>query len=139
MSYFTLAIFTYCFSIFLANLIISLPYFSWIYLKILNTEDLIRRFSEETIPAGYKMISFDVKSLFTNVNLDKTIDYLFKKVHDEKKIQTNIPKVVLKELLYPCTKQLYLTFNNSIYMQCDGVAMGSPLGLLLANIFMTPV
>ena len=24
-------------------------------------------------------------------------------------------------------------------MQCDGVAMASPLGILLANIFMTPV
>ena len=29
--------------------------------NILNTEDLIRRLREETIPAGYKMISFYVK------------------------------------------------------------------------------
>ena len=36
MSHFTLAISTCCFSIFLDNLIISCPYFSWIYLKILN-------------------------------------------------------------------------------------------------------
>ena len=71
--------------------------------NILNTEDLIRRLREETIPAGYKMISFDVKSLFTNVPLDKTIDYILKKVYNEKKIQTNIPKTVLKELLYLCT------------------------------------
>ena len=83
------------------------------------------------------MISFDMKSLLTNVPLDKTIDYILKKVYNEKKIQTNIPKTVLKELLYLCTKQLHFTFNNSIYIQCDGVAMGSPLGPLLANIFMT--
>ena len=48
--------------------------------NILNTEDLIRSLGEETIPAGYKMISFDLKSLFTNVPLDKTIDFILKKV-----------------------------------------------------------
>ena len=105
--------------------------------NILNTKDLIRRLREETIPAGYKMISFDVKSLFTNVPLDKTIDYILKKVYNEKKIQTNIPKTVLKELLYLCAKQLHSTLNNSIYIQCDSVPMGSPLGPLLVNIFMT--
>ena len=54
--------------------------------NIFNTEDLIRRLREEIILAGYKMISFDVKSLFTNVPLDKTIGYILKKVYDEKKI-----------------------------------------------------
>ena len=105
--------------------------------NILNTEDHMRRLREEKIPAGYKMISFDVKSLFTNVPLDETIDFILKKVYDEKKIQTNIPKKVLKELPYICTKQLHFTFNNNIYIQCVGVAMDSPLGPLLANIFMT--
>ena len=30
-------------------------------------------------------------------------------------------------------------FNDEIYIQSDGVAMGSPLGPLLANIFMTSI
>ena len=46
--------------------------------NIVNTEDLIRRLREETIPSGYKVISFDMKSLFTNVPLVKTIDYILK-------------------------------------------------------------
>ena len=45
-------------------------------------------------------------------------------------------KTVLNELLYLRIKQLHLTFINNIYIQCDEVAMGSPLGSLLANIFM---
>ena len=53
---------------------------------ILNTEDLLRRLREETIPAEYKIVSFDVKNLLTNVPLDKTIDFILKKVYDEKKI-----------------------------------------------------
>ena len=105
--------------------------------NILNTEDLIKRLREETISAGYKMIFIDVKNLVTNVPLNKTIDFILKKVYDEKKIQTNKPKRVLKKLLCLCTKHLDFNFNNNIYIQCDGVAIGSPLGHLLANTFMT--
>ena len=105
--------------------------------NILNTEGLVRRLREEKIPSGYKMISIDVESLLTNVPLYKTTDFILKKVYDEMKIQTNIPKTVLKELLYLWTKQFYFTFYNSNYIQYDGVAMGSTLGPLLANIFMT--
>ena len=82
------------------------------------------------------MISLDVKNLFTNVPLNKTIDIILTKVYEENKINTKIPKSVLKELLYLCTKHVHFKFNNEIYIQCDGVAMGSPLGPLLANIFM---
>ena len=42
----------------------------------------------------------------------------------------------MKELLFLCTKNVHFTFNNQIYIQLDGVAMGSPLGPVLANIFM---
>ena len=31
---------------------------------------------------------------------------------------------------------MHFKFNNEIYIQCDGVALGSPFGPLLANIFM---
>ena len=42
----------------------------------------------------------------------------------------------MKELLIFCTKNIHFTFNNETYIQVDGVAMGSPLGPVLANIFM---
>ena len=40
------------------------------------------------------------------------------------------------KLLYLCTKNVHFTFNNKIYIQNDGVTMGLPLGLFLANMFM---
>ena len=35
-----------------------------------------------------------------------------------------------------CTKNVHFTFNNDIYQQCDGVAMGSPLVPVIAGVFM---
>ena len=42
----------------------------------------------------------------------------------------------MKELLYLCTKNVHFSFDKNIYIQNDGVALGSPLGSILANIFM---
>ena len=39
-------------------------------------------------------------------------------------------------MLTLCTKNISLTLNNEIYVQNDRVAMGSPLGRILANVFM---
>ena len=42
----------------------------------------------------------------------------------------------MKELLSLRTRSVHFTLDGNIYVQNDGVAMGSPLGLVLANIFM---
>ena len=85
---------------------------------------------------GYRMILLDVKSFFTNVPLGETIETILEKVYVKKKIETPLPKPIIKELLLLCTTYLDFRFNDEIYILIDGVAMGFPLGLLLANIFM---
>ena len=42
----------------------------------------------------------------------------------------------MRSFLEICTKESHFQFNNAFYDQVDGVAMGSPLGPLFANIFM---
>ena len=86
------------------------------------------------IPKRFKLISFDNKSLFTNV--EEAIDIVLNKIHDEKRIERNIPRNIMKDLLYLCTKHVHFTYGGKIYIQIDRVAMGSPLGPLSANIFM---
>ena len=81
-------------------------------------------------------MSFDVASLFTNVPLEETIEIIFKKIYVNKEITTDIPKQRMKELLILCTKNVHFTLNNETYIQVDGVATGSLLGQVLANIFM---
>ena len=42
-----------------------------------------------------------------------------------------------KDPLSLATKELYFIFNNILYKQIDGVALGSPLGSLLANAILS--
>ena len=42
----------------------------------------------------------------------------------------------MKELFYICAKNFHFSFNNEIYMQHDGVALGSPLRPVFTNIVM---
>ena len=82
------------------------------------------------------MISFDVTSLFLMVPLYYTIDLVLKRVYDDKDIQTKISRTKMRKLLLLCTKSVHFTFQNEIYQQRDGVAMGSPPGPVLAGVFM---
>ena len=105
--------------------------------NVKNNSEFIKSIRNAKIPKGYKMISFDVKSLFTNVPLEKTIDIIIRKIYQEKKINTNIPKEHMRTLLYLCTKHVHFSYEGILYMQVNGVAMGSPLGPVIANIFMS--
>ena len=85
---------------------------------------------------GDNLVSFDVVSLYTNVPLDETIklisDYVYS---DESKRVPPFPKKVFIKLLKFSTSGMFL-YNDKLFRQTDGVAMGSPLGPSLANFFL---
>ena len=82
-----------------------------------------------------QMCSFNIKNLFTNVPLDETISICIKELYDSDLSPPLIPKEVCQSMLYVAVKNVEFRFNNFIYRQVDGVAMGSPLGPVLACIF----
>ena len=82
------------------------------------------------------MVSFDAKSFFTNVPLDRTIDITLKRIYDHKQLETPITICEMKEMLTLCTKNIHLTYNRKTFVQTDGVVMGSPLRPVLVDIFM---
>ena len=75
-------------------------------------------------PSDHNVISFDVKSLFTNVTIDFTIDLILKRIYEDNEIQTNIRKKEMKQLLLLCTKNVHFSYNGILYQQGDKIAMG---------------
>ena len=82
------------------------------------------------------MASLDVDSLFTNIPLDETINICTESIFNESDFVEGLNKSEFKELLSLATKESYFIFNELLYKQIDGVAMGSPLGPTLANAFL---
>ena len=101
-----------------------------------SSNKFVNVIKQQVLPSSYELVSFDVKSLFTNVPLDRTIDIILKRIYDKHEITTNIGRKEMKDLITLCTKNVLFTFNNEIYQQRDCVAMGSPLGQVLAGIIM---
>ena len=95
-------------------------------------------FAEEiaTLNPDHYMVSFDVESLFTNIPLDETINICVERLYKRKKKVKGLLKRHFKELLTLATKSSCFLFNGVHYSQIDGVAMGSPLGPTLANLFL---
>ena len=75
-------------------------------------------------------------SLFTNIPLDETIDICITKLFGRKHKFNKFKRVDFRRLLQYAVKDALILFNGKYYIQCDGVAMGSPLGPTLANIFL---
>ena len=103
---------------------------------VANNMEFINHVKRMNIVKDHSFISFDVKSLFTYFPLDFIIDVIHSGIYNEKEIHANIKRSEMKELLLLCSKNVHFTFNNDMYQQCDGVAMGSPLGPVIAGIFM---
>ena len=81
------------------------------------------------------MVSFDVVSLFTNIPLEKVLDFITTK-GEEGLNSFQIPVGKICELIKLCVRDSYFSFDNKIYQQTFGVAMGSSLSPILANLYM---
>ena len=81
------------------------------------------------------MASLDVDAFCTNIPLDETIDIFINKLFPNSETLI-ISKNDFCNLLNFSTKELFLTLNNKLYIQMDSVKIGSPLGSVLANMFL---
>ena len=83
------------------------------------------------------MASFDVKSFFTNIHLQETIELCVDLLFNDKPNMDGFTKNDFRELLtIPMSESLVL-FNSEYYKQIDGVAIGSSLGPTFANTFLS--
>ena len=67
--------------------------------RVNSTTDFLKSIRNLKIPNKHRVISFDVKALFTNVPLDYTINLILRRIYDNHEIDTNNSKKELKDLL----------------------------------------
>ena len=78
------------------------------------------------------LISYDICSLFAGIPLNETIDLAVKLIFDNNP-NIKITKKDLKKLFEFAISGTHILFDGNYYDQIDGVAMGSPLGPVLAT------
>ena len=81
------------------------------------------------------MVSFDVASLFTTIPLKEPIDLAVSYI-TEGNAKPKFSKAELLKMFSIATSQTHFLFTGKVFDQIDGVAMGSPLAPVLANLFL---
>ncbi|PFX24193.1 hypothetical protein AWC38_SpisGene11202 [Stylophora pistillata] len=96
-----------------------------------------------SIGVDHILVSYDVTALFTNVPAHETITILVEKDFSDNwfndTYDLNLTKDQLRELHELATTNQLFQLDVTLYEQVEGVAMGSPLGSLLANTFMCSI
>ena len=91
-------------------------------------------------PSGI-LASIDVESLFTNVPVEATIQIILNSVYSNENVAPlQLSRGILEQLLRACTTESpFRGPDGQLYRQKEGVAMGSPLGPLFANFYMSEI
>ena len=91
-----------------------------------------------TLAPGECLSSYDVSALFTSVPVDPAVNIirdLLDKDHTLKeRTVLAVNDIIL--LLEFCLKNIYFSFQGQFYEQAEGVAMGSPISPIVANLYM---
>ena len=93
------------------------------YIK--DSNQFVNFIKNTTLDPEDKLVSFDVVQLFTKIPLDEAIQVV-KEVADPQTAK-------LAEI---CLRSTFFSFHGEIFEQTSGVAMGSPLSPIVANLFM---
>ena len=76
--------------------------------NVLSTDDFIQKVRNERIPKGFKMITFDVKSVFTNVPLHQTVEIICRKFTRKRKLKHQFLKTFLENFCIYAQKKFTL-------------------------------
>ena len=103
--------------------------------KIQSTEDFISATKTVQIPDDYKLVSFDVKSLFTSIPLQLALQCTETAI-----LQSTDPLLLptedIMDLLNLFLTSTYFQYNGKHYKQLYSTAIGSPVSVVVAEIVM---
>ena len=101
--------------------------------RLQSTDNFIDAIKTIQIPDDHKLVSFDVKSLFTSIPLQLALDCT-KTAINKSHYQPPLPTDDLMDLLHLCLTSTYFQYNGKHYKQLHGTAMGSPVSVVVAEI-----
>ena len=76
----------------------------------------------------------DVASLYTNIDHEEGANACYESL--QKRKNKKVPSIQLKSLINIVLKSNIFRFNNQLYKQIKGTAMGTPMAVNYANIFL---
>lgn len=88
----------------------------------------------EIKPNGFTMVSFDVKSLFTNVPVQGALDCLKTRLQEFHYSYFEIDNLI--SLTSTCLSQTTFVFQGNFFKMSEGLAMGNPLSPILSDLYM---
>ena len=106
--------------------------------KLQFTENFIDTIKTIQIPDDYKLVSFDVKSLFTSIPLQLALQCTETAIQ-QSTVELPLPTADIMDLLNLCLTSTYFQYNGKHYKQLHGTAMGSPVFVVVAEIVMQQV
>lgn len=80
------------------------------------------------------IVIFDVKSLFTNIDLTETIALCVQNLYRNQTHIDSLSKNCFRRLLEIKIFESCFIFDQSYYKQCNGVGMSYPMGLIIASV-----
>ena len=103
--------------------------------KLQSTENFIDAIKTVQIPDDYKLVSFDVKSLFTSIPLQLALQCTETAIQ-QSTVTLPLPTDDIMDLLNLCLTSTYFQYNGKHYKQLHGTAIGSPVSVVVAEIVM---
>ena len=83
--------------------------------KIVDTQSFPSMLSEQTpLSLDEEYVSYDVESLFANIQVDETISYIINEIYQKNKLPKICSKTIFKRLLYKLKTEVSFQFNYSL-------------------------
>lgn len=100
-----------------------------------NSIELAELLHGQHFPSSARLISFDVKSMYTQIPVLKSIDIMSQHL---KQIGNPDPVIAeFQDIITKCLKDNICSFKGKTYKFPDGLPMGGPLSSLTAEVFMS--
>lgn len=105
---------------------------------VANSKEFVEALVDVQVAEDERLVSFDVKSLYTSLPIQRTLDVVEENLRNDDTLICRTPLTAeeVTALLKICLTSTYFSFQNEFFRLTDGVAMGSPVSSVVANLFM---